>query len=302
MMLAGCKKKEEEPVATQPAVTIESQAEAQTETPTEPETTELEPEVTVIKLPEDYIKSVVESDQKVNDNEEPKWMAFIWNDITRTADLKINGDKVQLQEGEKLIIYVPGGIESTSGAKELIEKNIYNSKFHYLEITFVEFSEEKEFLMHVTPINQDLEGFKLNLFISYNSETIVETEPSVDREFSEEMPYIKWESSEDVADYIWESKVGLIYLWEGNTEEGRGSIITNGERIYKDENQKILYSTVTGTYSYTILTPETASGKPFKGDTFEMAVINSDEEFDVKLLVEDKRNGTKTEFTFTIVP
>jgi len=271
-------------------------AQAETEAPTT--VAEVEPtEGTITKSPEDYIKSVMESSGKVNDNKEPKWMAFIWNDITGTAYLKSDGDKAQLQKGEKLIIYVPGGIESASwSTEEIIERDVYKpGECRYLEFTFVEFSGEEKFSIVITPRNKELARFEFTLVMSYNFENVIETQPSVDKEFSENMSYDDWFNSEDMKD-------GLIFLWEGDTNEGRGKIITNGERIYKGENQKIIFSTIYGMYTFDILTPETVSGKPFKGTDFEMAVIDSDKEFDVNLLVEDRLQGTETEFTFTIVP
>ena len=48
--------------------------------------------------------------------------------------------------------------------------------------------------------------------VSYNSQNIVEAQPSVNREFLEEMRYIDWSYSEDVVDYILESEVDLTFL------------------------------------------------------------------------------------------
>jgi len=42
----------------------------------------------------------------------------------------------------------------------------------------------------------------MTLMVPYNSQNIVEAQPSVNREFSEEMRYIDWSYSEDVVDYI----------------------------------------------------------------------------------------------------
>ena len=302
MMLAGCKKKEEEPVATQPAVTeasTEVTAEVSTEVTAEASTEE-ETQETVLTL-EEYIESVHSEYLKNEDNKNSGWSIFIWNYTTGTAELKSNNDKVQLKEDEKLVLYIPGGIDSTLGGKGLVESTIGFS--NHVVFTLKEFSGEQPFDIAIKPKNEQLESFDLKLTILGDMGSVVATEPSVDKEFSEKMPYEEWYNLEDVLAYISESNNdGIILLWEGNVEEGRGMIITNGEKIHKGENQKIIYSTMSGLYSYTILTPETASKKPFKGTDFEMAVIDSNEEFDVKFLVENRMNGTETEFTFTVVP
>jgi len=295
MMLAGCTKKVEEPVAIQPAVT-EAQTEVTAEGATEDQSQE-----TVLTL-EEYIESVhSEYLKNVNKNsKDSEWFLFIWNYATGTAELKSNDDKIQLKEDEKLVLYIPEGIDSILGGKESVVQSIIEYS-NCVVFTLKEFSGEKPFSMAIKPKNEQIEPFDLKLTILGDMENVVETQPPVDREFSEEMSYKEWHNSEDVLAYI-SNNDGIIILWEGNVEEGRGMIITNGEKIHKGENQKIIYSTMSGLYSYTILTPETASKQPFIGTDFEMAVIDSNEEFDVKFLVENRMDGTETEFTFTVIP
>jgi len=304
MMLAGCTKKVEEPVAIQSAVT-----ETQTEVTTEAATQE-----TVLTL-EEYIESVhSEYLKNVNkDNKNPGWFLFIWNYTTGTAELTSNDDRIQLKEDEKLVLYIPEGIDSILGGKGVVESTIGYS--NYVVFTLNEFSGEQPFSMAIEPKNEQIERFDLRLIVVGNLEEIItETQSFVDREFSEEVSFTNWVVSYVTWDSLGRSDIGLTFLWDGDSEKGYlwdgdrdrekgyAKIITDGDRVHKGENQKIIFSSGDGRYGPNILTPETASIEPFWGLDFEIAVIDSEEEFDVKILVNDQLEKTKTEFTFTIIP
>ena len=286
MMLAGCTKKLEELVATQPAVT--------TETQTESETTEVLTQETVTQLA-DYIESV-HSEYMKNINEDNKnsgWFTFVWNYTTGTAELKSNDNKVQLKEDENLVLYIPGGIDRMVHHQGKIVEKIINYS-NCVVFIFKEFSGEELLDITVEPENQQLESFDLRLTVVGNLEDVPQVH-STEQESLKEMNYSEWYS-------VKTNEVGLTFLWEGDKEKGYGKIINDGDRIHIGKNQKVIFSTMSGMYDFDILTPETASMQHFYGTDFEIEVIDIAEEFDVMLLVKDQKSGKKTGFKFTILP
>jgi len=156
MMLAGCKKKVEEPVVTQPAVTTE----APTEEPTELETTEPETTVaeTTVLETQDPKNAKLEIFKVINfmKAEKTEYLTpYVWNKVTNEARQVADGEKVQLSEAEVLVYNKPEGFDSNTvvlagedivyGSEVGVAYTALRTGENYITINFLEFSGEVEF-------------------------------------------------------------------------------------------------------------------------------------------------------------
>jgi len=152
MMLAGCTKKVEKPVATQPAGTTESPTKPET---TEPETTE--PETTVLETQNPInARLQIGKVMKFMKAEKTEYLTpYVWNKATNEARQVAHGEKVQLNEAEVLLYNKPEGFDSDTvvlAGKDIVDGSEVGVAYtaletgeNYIIINFLEFSGEVEF-------------------------------------------------------------------------------------------------------------------------------------------------------------
>ena len=162
MMLAGCTKKVEKPVATQPAGTTESPTKPETIEPetTEPETTEpetTEPETTVLETQNPInARLQIGKVMKFMKAEKTEYLTpYVWNKATNEARQVAHGEKVQLNEAEVLLYNKPEGFDSDTvvlAGKDIVDGSEVGVAYtaletgeNYIIINFLEFSGEVEF-------------------------------------------------------------------------------------------------------------------------------------------------------------